>query len=305
MNGPIFIVGTQRSGTTLLYRMLGAHPDVFLVNEIWEFYKFADRRVNDDHALSEFLIERVGLSHPYLPCAGAEPNDPFGHLDLAFAAKLRTNGKSRWGIKDPRLTYYLEPFERRFPDGRFVFIVRDVRAVTNSYLARRMNVANVFHGAKLWVEQTRIQKEFTARHPDRARMVSFEDLVDDSESILKEICEFLDVPFEASMLEYHRETPTTKVHAGNENITKPVQKSIADKWRGELSPKQIAVIESVAADSMKAHGYQPTGPSVSIGRLRKVAYDLHQWLMTTYWWQKRSNWPVIRRPLTRRTGASK
>ena len=37
---PFFIVGTQRSGTTLLYQILNSHPDIFVLNEFWDLYPF-------------------------------------------------------------------------------------------------------------------------------------------------------------------------------------------------------------------------------------------------------------------------
>ena len=294
MRPPFFIVGTQRSGTTLLYQMLNSHPELYLVNEFWDLYPHLTGEVRDPAALERLLVAHLGLTTSHLGGTGA-PDEPFTHVDRAFEKRLEELGKSRWGIKHPRLTYYLDLFAAHYPEARFVVIVRDARGVNRSYLTRKMNVANVYHGARLWREQVGIQSEFMRRHPDVCHRLRFENLLAAPESRLRDICDFLGEQYSDHMLRYYRYSPDTSVHAGNVNITRPIQPGVADKWRTELSSRQIGIIEAIAGDTMVEHGYELTGAVARLGPRQRRIYDLHQWLLTTYWWQRRSGWSGLRK----------
>lgn len=298
MTAPFFVVGTQRSGTTLLYQMLGSHPDLFVVNEFWHLYPHLDGEIRDLEALDRLLASHLELRQ--LPTTAS--GEPWQHVDLAFRARLAERGERRWGIKDPRLTYHLDRFAERYPEGRFVFIVRDGRGVVCSYLKRKWNVANAYHGALLWAKEVGIQSEFMRRRVNRCHRLHFESLLDDPEGHLREICDFLGERFSPALLEYYRREPETPIHEGNENITKPIQKAVGDSWRNELSAHELGVIETASGKALVEQGYQLTGARARIGVVRRLYYDLHQWLWTTYWWQRRSGWSGFRNLGRRLTG---
>jgi hypothetical protein len=292
---PFFILGTQRSGTTLLYQMLNVHPRLYVVNEFWDLYPHLTGEIDDRAALEALLIRHLGLTSSYLAPGESRDRAPFDHLDSAFARKLEETGKQRWGIKHPRLLYHVDLFLERYPDARFVFIIRDPRGVVRSYLTRKWNVANVFHGAKLWRDQVRLQQAFIARNPDRCHVLHFERLLEDPRAEVTSICRFLDEPFDERLLEYYRERPDTWIHDGNANITQPIERSIGESWRQHLSRRQIAIVEGITEDVMRAEGYAPESEPIRVGSLERLAYDVHQWMMTTYWWQRRSGWSGVRR----------
>ena len=77
----IFITGTQRSGTTLLCRILDTHPQLHIFNETIPMEIF-DELIEKDNATSHL--------HSYL-----------SHKGIIIT-------KKNWGIKDPAFTYRLE-----------------------------------------------------------------------------------------------------------------------------------------------------------------------------------------------------
>jgi hypothetical protein len=295
---PVFVLGTQRSGTTLLYQMLSSHPSIFMVNEFWHLYPHITGAVTDTARLEKLLTSHLSLPDSYTARSDVALEVPFDHVDAAFDYKLELTGKSRWGIKHPRLTYYLEHFRERYPEAKFIILVRDPRAVVNSYLSRQMNVANVFHGARLWREQVDIQMQFAERYPDHCLWLRFEELLTNPERELRRICTLLDEPFDDRMLRYYEQRPQTTVHEGNVNITKPIRPEIAERWKSNLSRRQIGIIEAIVADSLSNQGYRSSGfPLVRVSRAEKWMYDLHQVVMINLWWQKRSRWHGIRKRL--------
>lgn len=294
---PFFIIGTQRSGTTLLFQIFDNHQDLFVVNEIWHLYPFVQGENRDLGELERLLQSHLGLEEPYLTGDQPAPRAVFDHVELAFEARLRELGKKRWAIKHPRLTYFMEDFRRRFPESQWVFIIRDGRGVVNSYLTRKWNVANVYYGARLWQEQIAIQRTFIEAHPEQSHVLHFESLLANPRQEVESICRFLGEDFSDDLLSYHQKRPTTRIHDGNVNITRPIQKSVGEKWRTQLTKAQIGVIEAVAGETLEAEGYELTGGSVSLSPIHRAFYGLHQAVMTNYWWQKRSGWTGIRKRL--------
>lgn len=122
MHSPVFLIGTQRSGTTLLCRMLTAHPDVFVKNELPVRSVFTKDATRED-------IER-NISHFVKKQYGDD-----------IAGLLQRERKKIWGLKDPELTHYLDPLKQFLPEARFIVITRDPRAVVNSYIENKWGLA--------------------------------------------------------------------------------------------------------------------------------------------------------------------
>ncbi len=273
MKPPIFIAGTMRSGTTLLCRMVTAHPQIFVKNEIgaaaevFEGDSSAEdvRRTLDD-AMKEVLGE---------------------DLDEL----LQKTGKSRWGIKDPVFTYHLPNLLRVYPDAKILITVRDGRAVALSHMKQRWGPGcNVYSGAKLWLKEVREQKRFRDDHPENCRIVRYETLIEDTEEELKRICEFLDEPYAPEMFAYHEQPAYLAKTKQSKNVFKKPDIRIANKWREALSSRQIDVIEAVAGEELVANGYELAGKPTRISPFRALGYSLHQRivgeLLTQIQWRK-------------------
>jgi len=111
------VVGCQRSGTTLLGQMLGAHPDAMLVDEDEGAYRIVDAiRTGQPVA---------GLLDELLPVAARKYSD-----DRGAQARPRSIV-----LKAPNATFHVEELRRSALPLRFVFPVRDVREVVSSMLA--------------------------------------------------------------------------------------------------------------------------------------------------------------------------
>ena len=141
---PIFIIGPHRSGTTLLYRILGRHPDL-------GYYNLANRRLVNWPTLAHLL---TGLGMPDDPREAQEIWDRFWNADDdVLTAKdatpviaqwyrtsikniLHLRGASRFLAKYPRLSLRLAWLEQIFPGGIYIHVIRDWRAVVHSTTAR-------------------------------------------------------------------------------------------------------------------------------------------------------------------------
>jgi hypothetical protein len=114
---PIFIVGMGRSGTTLLGRILAAHPDVGFLNEpkaMWHV-------VRPDEDIIGSYASRAGRL--YLDAKDADP-EAIARCRALFAWYLRLSRSRRVVDKYPELVFRSEFARAIFPDARFLVAVR-------------------------------------------------------------------------------------------------------------------------------------------------------------------------------------
>lgn len=260
MSEPVFLVGTQRSGTTLLCRMLTAHPQVFIKNElpVRQVFRQGANRSDIVEGIDYFVRQQYGCGITQL---------------------LEKEGKTRWGLKDPELTDYLELLEQFLPDARFVIIIRDARAVVNSYMENKWGLGtNAYTGAWRWRNEVATQLEFQARFPESTLVIHYEDLVSRQESVLHEVSRFLDLEFSDEMLNYAESKSYVIPSRENRNTFSKPDPRIGEKWKSRLTDRQVRVIEFVAGDLIEQLGYSLVNSNRSyvITPWERRYYQLHQ-----------------------------
>ncbi len=135
---PVFVVGAQRSGTTMLRLMLNAHSCLAIPFEL-DFLAAMDDKENDFDAST--VLRRLA-EHPWTRRAQIDfdaeeilKKCPKGHSELfreVFGQWAATQGKMRWGNKTPTYVTEMDRLYGLFPDSQFIHIVRDGRDVAVS-----------------------------------------------------------------------------------------------------------------------------------------------------------------------------
>ncbi|MEO1923589.1 MAG: sulfotransferase, partial [Nautiliaceae bacterium] len=91
-----------------------------------------------------------------------------------------------------------------------------------------------------WIYKIKkIEESFKKINPENKITIKYEDLLDNPKKILSLICEFLDVPFEESMLEFYK---YSKKYIGKHHsnlIFKPISNKNKFKWKKELKKIEI------------------------------------------------------------------
>jgi hypothetical protein len=253
---PIFLLGTQRSGTTLLTRILSAHSGLYIQNEL-PMQGLFDTPIDKEILLQRFTRSIARIHKKQL--------------------SIEESKELRWGLKDPLLTYQLEHLATYFPDSKYILIVRDGRGVVNSYMDNRWGLGtNVFSGAKRWKEEIQLQTEFAKRFKDNCLSIRYEDLISDLESTLVSICTHLDITYDSAMLTYHKAPMEFDDNRENRNTQKAPDKKLGQKWRDILTSRQVGIIEYVAGKELEQYGYQHEGEKVKPSYLELAYYRLHQ-----------------------------
>jgi hypothetical protein len=271
MSFPFFIVGSARSGTTLLRLILNAHPDVAVppesrfITELWtgqheiELGAFLNslavhKRFETWDLPIEAVAEEIGATTKV---------DYADAVSAAFSAYARVNGKSRWGDKTPRYVERIDLLAQLFPGARFIHLVRDGRNVALSYANVPFGPKTVGKAAALW--RARVIAGRTggaALGGERYLEIRYEDLVEDPAGETKDICEFLDLTFDPGMLDYTeraRGSVLPRASMYNPHVTEPPQTNVRS-WQDSMPPDQVEIFEAVAGDALSLLAYERRFP---------------------------------------------
>ncbi len=202
----IVILGTPRSGTTLLRRLLDAHPRIACPGET-NLLAACGRFLEKERTVAGVEIGVVaGLS--FAGIAEETVIDRLRELVLGFHRDIAAKaGKVRWAEKTAFDSFHVGAVERLM-SGHAKFIVVNRHGLDfvasmdelcrengvylpeiHAYVRRYPMPLEAF--ARCWVDLTAGLLDFAARHPDDAIVVRYEDLVGDSEATLARILRFL------------------------------------------------------------------------------------------------------------------
>lgn len=276
-SSPIFLLGTQRSGTTLLTRILSAHKDIFIQNELPLHTIFTE------NASREGIVKNIDK---HFQIRYGEHIDSF----------LENDCKTAWGLKDPQLTEHLEALEQFIPESKFIIIVRDGRGVVNSYIENKWGLGtNAYTGALRWKTEVEQQVKFAEAYPKSCLIIKFEDLIQNQENELRKICEHLAISFDENMLNYHKEKMIYAPNKQNINTNKAPSKALATQWQNKLSPKEINTVNAYAGKMLYKFGYIDARKNDNLSTFSRWYYQMHQIIVGELQIQYRLKMPIIKK----------
>jgi len=276
-----YIVGSGRSGTSLLRAMLDSHPDMAIPNET-HFVVSGGRRRGRYERSDGFDIERLMADFGPLICrelrcelvdirgalSAAEPVTFPDAIRVIFSWYAGQRGKTRYGNKSPVHALAMPELASLFPEARFIHIIRDGRDVALSYVDAPVGPQTLEGAALKWRRFVRRARE-GGQHagPGRYLEVRYEALTQQPEDVLRRVCKFIGLEFDDRMLRYHERVeeafggPVPRQHR---NLHRPPSR-VRD-WREELTPDAVARVELIAGPTLNELGYARTStqPSLSL-----------------------------------------
>jgi hypothetical protein len=288
---PIFIVGSGRCGSTLLRMMLASHSRLSIPPETRFLVPLA-KHFSIDRSLTEDEIARV-LSiitgydtWPDMKLDAQEFRRRVSKLtkprvgDIAgmvYRSYMEAEGKPRWGDKSPIYITIVPELARMFPTSRFIHVVRDGRDVAKSFQATPWRGRRLHDSAERWIQALKCQRRWDrAEVCNRILLIHYEDLVLNTESMLRAICRFVGEEFESNMLSWERKVDEQVPERSRIHHTKLKLRIGAEgvsRWKRELSPREIFVCEALMSSLLARHGYERCYTS----RLYVPAFALTRW----------------------------
>lgn len=277
-----FVVGCPRSGTTLVQRMLDHHPSLAVVND-GHFIPAAIDGLTPapDMPLTAEIAERarsfrtrsgktgffrLGLPDAAVDEAASRAGTYAGFVSDLYAEVARRHGKPLAGDKTPDYVRHLALLRTLFPWARFVHVIRDGRSVALS-LREWAAVGKGPARYDLWTSEPvamcalwwRWQVRSGLRDgrdlgPKHYREVRYEELVMNPARVLRDLTDFLELPFAPEMLRYHEGKVRHDPGLSAKQAWLPPVSGLRD-WRKAMAAADLEVFEAVAGDLLTQLGY--------------------------------------------------
>jgi hypothetical protein len=215
----LFLVGAPRSGTTLLQSLLTAHPEIYSVPESDFFARlsFVKRRWRYTLELLQIaplrakrrveeILQEVEGSHVYasLPKRILFKEQCVHAFIESLDALAQEKSKTVWLEKTPRHLHYIDKISQFVPDAKFIHIVRSGADVVASQIevARKhpdtWGNRTIDQCVQRWIKDIQTSQRY-ADQPNH-RLVKYEDVVQNPQEQLTQLCQFIGIPFDSRML---------------------------------------------------------------------------------------------------------
>jgi Sulfotransferase family len=291
VNPYVFIVGCPRSGTTLLRRIVDAHPDIAITRETHWITKVleGDGGVSPFAPVSHDLLPRLE-AHPKFQRMGVDRSEledllsreePVSYAELVtrvFDLYGEAQGKRLVGDKVPDYVRYLPLLHRLWPAAKFVHLIRDGRDVCSSMLTRERFARRfatwdddpIATGALAWEQLVRLGRESGAELPAGLyHEMRYEALVAEPAGECRTLCDFLGVPFDDAMLRFNVGRTRSDAGLDAKKAWRPVTPGLRS-WRSDLPEPAVERFEAAAGGLLAELGYPRAVPDPAPPVRRRV-----------------------------------
>lgn len=232
-SSPVFIVGCPHSGTSIMVTLLDSHSNLYSIP--YETYIFRD--LNKFHIVYELKT---------------------------FYKNCEKKNKKNWVEKTPAHLLKLDYILSFIPKAKIIIMMRDGRDVACSWKKRK---GTFEYGIKQWVEWNNIGERYS--NLENTKVVKLEDLQTNPQIILEKILNFIDLPYEEEMLNFHEQKRyyyANKIELREEGgeynhrlirnwqINQPIMKNTS-RWKKEMSIEEKIIFKSIGQKSLEKYGY--------------------------------------------------
>lgn len=267
----IIIAGCQRSGTTLIGQILGAHPHTFLIDEPDGLYAWFDAWLN---CRKDYLL----LFDKTIKKAASKYSDSRGAYRQAEQLENHTIV-----VKAPNLTYSFNELALIRPKPIIIYPVRDVRSVVASILKldtvpiienqtkriiQNNNIAKIFEdelnmlnsqfvpqyikAAIIWRIKTGLYQQF-AKKGLNPFVIKYENIVNHYPRHCISLMEHCSLPNGNGLLAHHQ--IMKGIGPGNTLRNRAVDCQSLQKWEKQLKTNEVDKILSITENLMLDLGY--------------------------------------------------
>lgn len=269
MKDEIFIVGSGRSGTTLIRDILNKSPDIFVLPEsgyydrLWAARRYLGGINNRDNRI-KWIYYLLFHSHDpamhkfrsYFPIL-CEMSDAF-NKNISISEFLREilvllgrkyKNARIYGEKTPREAFYLNHMSRDRKRAVFVLIYRDPRAVIHSMLNRKELKHTVKSAIAEWCLSVGTMLNYAKLNPQNSVEIRYEDLVKNPKVEMMKILDLF-------RLKWDNEYMCVNSNSSFNTLQIGIQTVANDRWKNEMAIDDIKLIEEYCSPYMKILGYR-------------------------------------------------
>jgi len=274
----IFIVGCERSGTTLMEKILDEHSQIAICPETHFWMDSIDKKINkilsqrksnkiiiseiktfvnefkefSDHWEEYNLKPSVFLDSNKIDRARSE-----SIYKMIIEGQARKRGKPIFGEKTPGHVFSVDKIIEIYPNARIIQMIRNPRDTTISRLNKKNEKSKSIFDKLLnalfvnieWNLSTKLARRYQKLLEEKYLVISFEELLQNPREKIERICNFLDINFEESMLN------VSTINSSFSNESNGFDRSTINRWRKNMPLWLEIIINFVNGREMKIMEY--------------------------------------------------
>ncbi len=258
IQSPFFIVGSGRSGNTLLRACLMRSPSIYIPPETYVLgtiiNDFSVTKILPWNQCLQLIFSQFS-THPEYYTIGHSFKSAYSKLltlppherslarilDVLYRDWAEQDGRAQssiWGDKTPSNTSHVEELRSVFPRAKFIHMLRDGRDVTLSYVQSGLR-KDYKTASWMWQSALESMALFTYNYPGQVLNVRYEELLANPERVLREVTSFIGVEFTPEMLAQGQtqNLGDVNVYQHHQRVLKGWDKTRVSRWKQE--PKHI------------------------------------------------------------------
>lgn len=287
---PFFVIGSPRSGTSMLRLMLTNHPELVVPPEcgflLWlkprfgewhrtEFADFSNRALFADAIFTarKFDTWLLNLHEVSMAITNSIPANYANACDIIYHLYAAKVGKphATWGDKNNYYLAHIHDLKALYPSARFLHIVRDGRDVACSYReVMSMQGDSPYHPslptsvsdiARRWSgDVASVRAQFASLKPSDQYEIHYENLVIEPEHELRQICNWLGVAFSPATLHFHEANREFGLEplatmGWKRRTLEPANAATVGRHRRLLDQKEQSTFTAIAGAELRHYGY--------------------------------------------------
>lgn len=263
---PLFLFGAPRSGTTLLCRILNAHPRVLMTNETAVFLQLSEAVEKSRGGSKNGIV--YGKQH-HERWADFLDGRATALVEDYYAELAKVEGKgelSYWGEKHPHFVACLDFLAAHWPTAHFVTIVRDPRDAACSI--GEMTGKGPARGLEVWRNFTRTTEKFLAAVPsERKAFLKYEELVADYAGVSARLFATLGLQMDPAVHEHLERFRDVDAHRLSPGVINGIRRTVEKKdyaatavgrYMRDMSPEDLATADEMVGEWLDRYGYART-----------------------------------------------
>jgi hypothetical protein len=270
-NTPFFIIGSGRSGTTLLRLILAGHSRLHILPETWFLLDLVEALPLQGALTPEEVAQSIDImtTHYRWPdmevtvddlhrWAAALPEPSLADIaGYVYRRHLEIAGKPRFGDKTPVYFQIVPQLAELFPGAKFIHLMRDGHDVAMSWIDLGYERYYERPGFE-WTAVMQTRRTYVnCPHWQQILEVKYEELVAEPEGTTRRICGFLGEEFEPAMLDWQERTDLVpeRERSIHPKLGQPISSDGIGRWKTRLSALECFAIEACLHRDLRQLGY--------------------------------------------------
>lgn len=264
---PIFLVGAERSGSTVLRLMLDHHPQLSWCPE----FEYVVDQIPDSNGWPQLEEYYEWLeTHRIFQATGFVIDRSLNYPQLVNSFLLQKRDRAQKPLVGATVHRHFDRLLYIWPDAKFIHLVRDGRDVAHSCIGMGW-AGNVWTGVERWIEAEGLWVQLSQKLPAEQQIeLTYEELISDPVNTLSRLCNFIGIPYEPAMLSYPQKTTYDFPDS-----------SLIAQWKRKMSEWEIQLVESRISSMLVERGYQLSGLP-----LLEVTSSMERKLKLQDWWSR-------------------